>query len=447
MRRRFLLVIAIALLTGCLEPGSTPLGPEVIEQDIPEDARIWRAGGADSLGLTVTAWEEPIALFEPEMLVVGEDPASGFRGEAVWCFDLSGWEDEAGVLNQLYLGLSFPDPDAVHVQDDDNPDLGKDVLVRLWRLPGPPDTSVPLTYPLDLDGATQVPLRNADGTLDFEPFVLETPSGEGFRLPEDSLAAWIAAGDTLCLAMEHAGGEPGLIRVIARGSWKDDDQSEAVLKIRYDDGEGGEAGDSRDCWLDAQALDRQSPTDLTGRLVLATGLPRVCHLALGCLDSFPRFLPGWQEGRQLMVIRCRLYVAPDSSSLFGLGPVDRNDNLSAGLPANEGGLTLNLYASDVDGPQAPGEVEGVLLDSWIDVFKEHPYVDSILRVEPRDPLPLPLTGWLQDVAAGEDEDAGLVLYLDGRDDRPRSLEYLIDPADPADRPRLEIVYTWRPEYD
>ncbi|MBN2170296.1 MAG: hypothetical protein JW819_03115 [Candidatus Krumholzibacteriota bacterium] len=447
MQRRLLLVVFIALLTGCLEPGSTPLGPEVIEQDIPEDVRIWRLAGADSLGLAVTAWEEPIALYEPEMLFIGYDPPTGFRGEALWCFDLSGWEDLAADLTQVYLGLSFADPDAVHVQDDDNPDLGRDVLVRLWHLPGPPDTATPLTCPLDLDDAVQVPLRRGDGTLDYEPFILETPAGEGFRLPEDFLADWIAAGDTLCLAMEIAGGETGMIRVIARGSELEEGQSEAVLKIRYDDGTGGEAGASRDCWLDAQVLDRQSPEDLTGRLVLATGLPRVCHVDLGCLDSFPRFLPGWEEGRQLMVIRGRLYFAADSSSLFGMSPRDRNDNQSAGLPASEGGLTLNLYASDEDGPQPPGEVDGILLDSWIDIFREHPYADSILRVELRDPLPLPLTSWLQNVAAGEDEDHGLILYLDGREDRPRSLEYLVDTADPADRPRLEIFYTWRPDYE
>jgi len=62
-----------------------------------------------------------------------------------------------------------------------------------------------------------------------------------------------------------------------------------------------------------------------------------------------------------------------------------------------------------------------------------------------EPLALPITPWVQNWITGDEENHGLLLALNGEDERPRCLSFFID--EPGKDPKLEIFYARRPDFD
>jgi hypothetical protein len=155
---------------------------------------------------------------------------------------------------------------------------------------------------------------------------------------------------------------------------------------------------------------------------LATGIPRYTHLNLN-LD-----LPDSLLGDDIMVMRARLYLHVDPDELAGVGGHDRDSD----------GLSLRALATnealDLDAPTFP-EDDYYNLSSGIDLFGS----DGQLI----DPIAIPLTSWLQDWMNGTRENHGIILSLNGTDERPRCLSFFIDDMGP----RLEILYTRRPDFE
>ncbi len=449
MRSPFLSVgfLLLLLASGCLEPGPTPLGPEIIETPLPDDAILYRVSGADSLGLTAQVWEDSVALFDSEMLFCGLDSLTGFRAEPVWVFDASELGSYDGAVTSAWLQLNFPDSSPDFPEDGDNPDLGRDVRVRLWRLDGEPDGANPLSTIFDLGDATQVPLHRPTREDDYEPFPLEL-SGEGFLLPPELVRGWIDDAQRVTLGLEwvdpdaYGAGERGMIRLYSLRSTPLASDSTTAAQLKIDD--GGGTRHRAEALEDGFAAARLGGQDQAGALVLATGLPRSAHLSVD--------LPASLRNPDLMVIRARLALWPDSSLLFGASPADRSDNLLSGLPFDEGGLTLHLRAADDSLSGSAGLEEGGVLKSELPVFGEslqyNEAGDSLLsRSQMKEPLWLPLTTWVQDWANGDDENFGLTLELNGATERLRQAGWDLDPTDPERRPRLEILYVWRPDFE
>ena len=440
----------VVLLAGCLEPGDTPLGPEVVETEIPEGAILYEESDAAVLGLDSFTWDKAIPLFDASMLFCGFDPGTGFRAEPVWCFDPTDGLDEAtGGVERAWLQLNFPQQNDSFPQEGDNPDLdsGHRVLVRLWHLAELPDPESPLSSPLNplALGAFQVPVT--DSLLqapDLEPFALE--AAKPYYLPPDTVQAWIDAGEQLALALEwvEGAGVPGMIRIYSRRSEAADDVSTAASLIIED--ALGEPSSTK-AVSDGMAAGRAAslPPD-PGRLTLATGVPRRGHLTLALPDSL--------RDSRLLVIRATLQLHPDTSALFGMSPDDYSDNLNSyGTPSSEGGLSLHLRAADSADLGSDGLEEGTVLKSALPVWEENlVYYEgtSILhyRSRLREPLSLPLTEWVQDWANGDDANFGLTLMLNGEDERLRQCAWFLADA-PADSllPKLSILYAWRPDLD
>ena len=450
---KFTLITALLLTAvGCLEPESSPLGPDAVGGDVPADAIILRVSGADSLGIVGMEWEESQPLFAPRMLFCGFDSLTGLRAEPLFVFDAAQLGAASGGIDEAFLRFYVPDPNIDFPQNGDNPDLSRDVRVRLWRLADVPPTDVALASPLPLAGAEQIPLLDAGLLEDFEPFRLQFASGEGYRLPADRVDAWIAAGERVALALEWvdpevAGvGETGMIHVYSRLSTpvEGDSLTKAVLKVRF----GAGSGLSAFSVLEGQSLGRAEQPMTPELLRLGTGLNRRGHLSLALADLIPR-------DPDLMLLRAQLTLYPADSLLFGMSPRDINDNLRSGRPAFENALTLALYAADDDAPGSAGLIEGVRLLADLPVFEEHlVYEDPedelttlVSRSRMARPLTLRLTSWIQNWLNGADENHGLTLILGAQLERAREAVWHLDPTDPELRPTLELIYVRRPEFD
>ncbi len=417
------------LLTGCLEPGPTPLGPENSPASLPDDAEVLVLTGVD-LGLVATRVEESRPLFSTDMLFCGFDPGSGFRSEPVFRFDMADFDEILTGVESAKLIAGFPAPLPDEPWLDDNPDLGKEIFVRVWRLANRDFGTEILTdlASLDTDAwpVTEVSVKLESGTT-------------GIDLPADSVAAWLAETDTLNLALEYrdAESEIGVIRLYSSRS----DSSSTFLQITP----GSEEVQSREAVDDgllAAKLDQGAEFD--GRLLLATGISRNVHLALT--------LPELLNDPDIILIRAILDFQPDSSGLFGMSPDDREDNDLSGYYYFEGGLSLALRAVDSDDPESADFEEGTLLESAIALFEDDPTYDDdtgdqLSATRLKNPFRLPVTRWIQDWANGDDENFGLSLTLRGQDERLRQVELLLEGADPDLSPQLEIVYVRRPDFD
>jgi hypothetical protein len=348
-------------------------------------------------------------------------------------------------LDDAFLRFYLPDANLDLTENGDNPDIEREVMVRLWELAEEPATDQALSAPLDLTSAAQVPLYSSGGEELDEPFRLEFVSGEGYRLPPDRVEAWIAAGERVTLALEWVDpaesgiGETGMIHIYSRLSapLEGDSLTSAVLKVRF----GANEGLSATSVLEGQALSRET-SDSPELLLLGTGIARRVHLSLELPDSL--------RDSRIMIVRAQLSLYPVDSLLFGFGPVDRNDNKSGGLPALEGGLTMTVRAADDSVVGSAGLTEGEALTRILSVFEEP---DSPGDIEdPAEfnlmthPLELPLTTWIQDWANGNDENWGLTLELGGLEERARQAAWHIEPADSL-RPILEIIYLRRPDFE
>lgn len=408
------------LVAGCLEPGPTPMGPEASDIDPPDSLLVFE----DSLALaSVVSWEEARELLNPKVLFVGRDETiSGFRAEPLWSFDIEEFQDYADYLDAAGLIIHMPpavyEPDTLETLVWDNPDLERDVLVRLVRLSGWPEEDEPLASLSEL------------GDMGFvgEPFHPADYEDElyGIPIPLDSMRAWIdssAAGELIHLGLLlEEGGEDGLIRIYGLNASAPSDTTvpSPVLKISYFIDEQKDAESK--CLANAQALSREDPLgDLDARLSLATGLPRYSLLDLD--------LPEQLADSTNLIFRARLYLETDIDSLVGLGPLDRD----------AGGLTLRILVPEGDwdplSPAMPEEYR--LLASAISLYDEDGELVS--------PLVLPLTGWVQDWVRGEVENRGLILALNGEGQRPRAFDWPVD--QPGSSPRLEIFYTGRPDFE
>ncbi len=448
--------LALALVAiGCLEPEKTPLGPDVLGGPLPDDAVVLRIAGADSLGLIPFTWNEPAPDFEPDMLFCGYDSLTGFRAEPLWTFDTAPLAEAAGSLSDAFLRLYLPESSPEIPQDGDNPDLGRDVRVRLRRVVGElaleQFLQAPLIENLPGDVTTElVPMLDDEGELTTEPFTLEFATGEGYRIDPATVERWVASEEQVTLALEWMdpaeteGAETGMIRLYSRLSTalEGDSLTAAVLKVRF----GASEGLSTASVAEGQALSREEPTS-PETLLLTTGIERRAHFALDLPESL--------HDPKLMVIRARLLLYPADSLLFGMSPDDLSDNFLSGLPAFENALTLTAIASDDDTPGSSGLSEGGEITDDLPIFEEHlVYSDPddnstalLSRSRLAMPLELPLTQWVQGWANGTEVNKGLTLFLNGQSERARQAAWHIDPMDPALRPTLELIYVWRPDFD
>ncbi len=416
---------------GCLEPGSTPLGPQNSPASLPEDAVIITLSGPE-LGLVATRLDESRPLFETTVLFCGFDPASGFRAEPIFRFDAGGFEPVISGVEFAKLIPGFPDPSTEEPWLGDNPDLGRDIQVLVWRLPALGYGTEFLTRLAEIPGA--YPITDT-------PTMLESGTS-GVDLPPDSVAAWIAAGDTVNLAFEYldALSEDGVIRLHSMRS----DSTATVLQITpFSTNEAVQSREAVDDGLAAEKLD--TGADFQERFFLATGVGRDAHLALN--------LPEDLRDSEVILVRAVLSFWPDSSGLFGMSPRDREDNDIGGLYLNEGGLTLELRAVDDSEPGSAGIEEGTVLESALALFEEHfTYEEGegssqLSATRLKEPFLLPLTRWVQDWMNGDDENHGISLRLRGEEERLRQVEWHLDPADPELAPKLEIIYVRRPDFD
>jgi hypothetical protein len=428
---------------ACLEPGQTPLGVDVLEIPIPEDARILIVDDPALLQLTVEPWgEAPIALAAPEMLFCGYDSVMGALAEPVWVFDAGALDVDSADVEEAFLRLKLPNPDLIssNPEDDqhliipgDNPDLAKGADVRLWRLPASPDPALPLVSPLDLGGAEQVPIFQ-NGVASLEPVHLSLPGIVTLRIDEEMAKRWIGAGDTVAMAMEVASPYEGqgLVRLFAQASSAID--SVASEPARF--GVQLDGGDATIAAMDElQAVGRwQAPPYLAERLIVSTGLPRSSRLHLALPDSL--------RSNELLVMRASLLLCP--REYRAVAPWERADNIVSGLPIDEGGLALKVAAALPDAfPADPEDLDdATILKNRLSLFTLYTGSTSIdyYSTVPLDTLRVPITRYVQDWANGDNENPGIDLILGGQDDRLRQLEWELTPADPARRPRLEIVY-------
>jgi len=426
-----LLLAGLAVSLGCLEPGDTPLGAEHGLAPIPEGARVFELSG-DALGLRIARLEESRSLFATDLLYCGFDPVSGFRSEPVFRFDCSELDAFVSGIETARLRPAFLGTDGEEPWLDDNPDLGRAVVVRVWRLP-------------DLDFETEVitGLAAVAGAwpLSEEPDTLVSGQ-EGFPLPPESLQIWIDEGTTVNLALgyEDVLSEPGLVRLVSLRA----DSSTTVLQIEAVS--SVEDPQSIEPILDGQLADKlDTGAEFADRLLLATGVTRDAHLIFDLPDSL--------RDPEIVLVRAILELWPDSSGLAGMGPLDRRDNEYAGLYLSEGGLTLALQAVDDSLPGSVGIEAGRLLESHLPVFEAHityDDVDTDLQLTATQltlPLRLPLTDWLQDWMNGTDENAGITLRLSGAEERLRQVEWHLHPTEAALAPRLELIYVRRPDFD
>lgn len=428
-----LLLVGLGLGLGCLEPGDTPLGAESGIAPVPEEARRFVLSG-DALGLRVTRLEESRPLFATEALYCGFDAASGFRAEPVFRFDCSKLEPFVAGIETARLLPDFLGTNTEKPWLDDNPDIDREVFVRVWRLPDRDFEDEVLTGIAAVAGAwplSESPVQLVSGS-------------EGLPLPADSVEAWVAAGLTvnLALGLEDALSEPGLLRLTSMRS----DSTAAVLRI--DPVSSAETTQSTETVLDGLLADKQDQgAEFADRLLLATGVTRDAHLIFDLPDSL--------RDPSFVLVRAILELAPDVEGLVGEGPYDRRDNDFGGLFLDEGGLTLALRAVDDSLPGSAGLDTGTLLEARLSVFEEFitfDEVDTDLQLTATrltQPFRLPLTTWLQDWMNGTDENAGITLRLNGEGERLRQLTWYLAASASHDslQPRLELIYLRRPDFD
>ena len=428
-----LLLVGLAVSLGCLEPGDTPLGPDHGMAPIPADAQVFERAG-EALGLRVMRLEESRPLFATQVLYCGFDSVSGFRAEPVFRFDCSGLEPYLSGIARAQLRPTFPSPNESKPWLGDNPDLGRMVKVRVWRLPD-----------LDFESEVLTGLSAVPGAWPLSAEVADLKVSGTLPLPPDSVDAWIAEGAVVHLALgyEDALSEAGLLRLFStRG-----DSTPTVLQIEAVS--SAEATQSIEPTLDGQLADKlDGGAEFTDRLLLATGVTRDAHLIFDLPDSL--------RDPTLILVRAILKLWPDPSGLAGEGPRDRRDNESAGLYLNEGGLTVALQAVDDSLPGSAGIKDGLLLESRLSVFEFNPsYEDNdpthtqLTETQLTAPLRLPLTKWLQAWMNGTDENIGITLRLSGAEERLRQVAYFLDASVPEDslKPRLELIYLRRPDFD
>lgn len=420
------LLALLALGMGCLEPGDTPLGAEYSPAPLPDDAAVYAARGA-ALNLRVTRIEESHPLFDTEVLACGADSASGFRAEPVFRFDCGAFTPYVAGIETARLAPTFPDAGGDSLWAGDNPDLGRDVAVSVWRLPDMDFENVVLDQAVrDIPGAW--PVTGVVDTL---------LSAATLSLPPESLEVWIAAGDTvnLALAYEDALSEPGLVRLISRRS------SATATTLQIESVSVNEDPQSLEPFDDGNAATKDDTgAAFTDRLVLATGVTRDALLQFDLPDSL--------RDPDIILVRAVLQLWPDDGSLVGLSPGDRADNDVGGFALDEGGLTVKIQAVDDSLPGSAGFDEGRVLEQRLALFTA---ADDPAETDPPTviaaPLALPLTTWLQDWANGDDENHGVTLRLNGATERLRQVAYLLDPADAELSPRLELLYLRRPDFD
>ncbi len=427
-----LLLVGLAVSLGCLEPGDTPLGPDNGMAPIPAEARVFELAG-EALGLRVTRLEESRPLFATQVIYCGFDSTSGFRSEPVFRFDCSRLDPYISGIARAQLLPTFPSPNAAKPWLGDNPDLGRAVSVRVWRLPD-----------LDFESEVLTGVSAVSGAWPLSADAVQLEVSGTLPLPPDSVDAWIAEGAVVNLALgyEDALSETGLLRLFSTRS----DSTPTVLQIEAVS--SVEATQSIKPTLDGQLADKlDSGVEFADRLLLATGITRDAHLIFELPDSL--------RDPTIILVRAILELWPDSSGLVGMSPLDRRDNELGGVYFNEGGLTVALQAVDDSLPGSPGIEEGLLLESRLPVFEyflsygddaEH---TQLTETQLTMPLRLPLTKWLQAWMNGSDENVGITLRLSGAEERLRQVAYHLNASAPLDglKPRLELIYLKRPDFD
>lgn len=422
-------LVALALLAGCLEPGPTPLGPEHSPVPIPDDAEVTFVTGVD-LDLRVTTLRESRPLFDTTVLFCGLDEASGFRASPIFRFDMSEFDAIVSGVETAKLLPTFPDPSVDEPWNGDNPDMGKSILARVWRVPNLDFDSEILTRLDEIPGAYPI-------TTDPDSLI---QAGD-FSLPVDSVEAWLAAGDTVNLALEYDEllSEPGMIRLHSARS----DSTPMALQLKPVLGsEEVQSIEAFDDGLAAEKVDDGPGFDEF--LTLATGITRDAHLALD--------LPASLADPDIIIVRAVLELWPAGDGLFGMSPADRNDNDISGLYLNEGGLTVQIRAVDDSLSGSDGLEEGTLLENVLALFEEHITYDDdtgeqLSDSRLREPFQMPLTRWIQDWANGEDENFGVTLRLNGEEERLRQAQWHLSEDVPDLAPRLEILYLRRPDFE
>ena len=420
MRNSLIALGLLLLLTAaCLRPGPTPLGPEL--SDLPVPPVVERMVDS-TLVSSIFSWDEPLPLFNPTMLFCGRDRVSGFHSEPLFSFHLDDFAGSPSSLLQAGLLLHLP-PQFWPVEEDapwDNPHIERDLQVRLLRLSSWPDPEEPLESLEALDA----------WAISDEYFrITDYQTLYGIPLPLDSVQAWVdssAVGEEVHIALELAqDSDDGILRIYAISSLAHDADSEeasatrASLKIQYET-DGGDTPDwNKDCERNGLALGRSSEADAT--LELASGLPRYCHLELDLPESL--------LDSSIVVLGARLSLYPDSLATFGVGPEEDGP----------WGISLRLLAPldslDHSSPLLPEDAR--VLQSSVDLYTSSSQL--------QDPLVLTITSWLQDWIHGEADNHGLILELNGLDERLRSFRW--HQEGPGLSPRLEVFSTGRPDFD
>ncbi|MBC8367254.1 hypothetical protein H8E52_07585 [bacterium] len=422
--RRFSPLIWLLLLPllACLEPGPTPLGPQSSDLDPPGELLVYEPGITPII--SVRFWEEELPLYDPEMLYCGDDRVlSGFKAEPIWSFDLSAAEEFEPYITGATFIVDLPPASWIPEGSSeelvgDNPDLDRNIRVDLMSFDTWPGSEEILT---SLDGLSPVDATGAG------PYAVDEDIDTQFAIPisRELTIEWLEAsanGDSLNLAFQlPISNDSGLLRLYSLSSQTPagEDATPARLVIDYFIDES--KSETIYCAKNGQALSRIDPVG-AGEISLATGMARFTQLSV--------FLPDSLRADDLMVMRARLYLCPDSASIIGAGVQDRDS----------GGLTLRALALneefDVDAPEY-NEDDNYGLVSALDLFDGFG--------DPLNTITIPLTTWVQEWMQGDRENHGIVLALNGRDERPRSFSFFLD--EPGKDPRLEIIYARRPDFE
>jgi len=397
------------------------MGPDASDLEAPEDLLVYQhvlflssaATGSDSL-----------PLFSPTMLLCGQDRNhSGFKAEPIWSFELDDLQEFEPYLTSAEFVVDLPPaawtPDGSSEELDwDNPDLDRHIVVRLQSFPEWPDEESPLH---SLDGLNAVDVAEGD------PVGIADEGPPQFRIPIDlvTLRAWIAASENdeatnLAFQLSDAS-DSGMLRLYALNSRAPQDTipPPARLKISYFDGQ--EQDFTLDCAKNAQVLSRPDAGQ-SGGIELSTGITTFRLLQLD--------LPEELRSDSLMILRARLYLYPDLDHFAGVGGHDRDaDGLSMRVIAPREALDLENLAIPED--------DFLGLAGALDVYTA--------QNQAAEPLALPITPWVQNWITGDEENHGLLLALNGEDERPRCLSFFID--EPGKDPKLEIFYARRPDFD
>jgi hypothetical protein len=422
--RRFSPLIWLLILPSlaCLEPGPTPLGPQSSDLDPPSELLVYEPGMTPII--SVRYWDEELPLYDPEMLYCGDDRVnSGFKAEPIWSFDLSAAEEFEPYITGATFIVDLPPttwiPEGSSEElEGDNPDLERTIQVDLKSFDAWPDPDEILS---SLDA-----LEPGDVTGE-GPYGLDDLVETRFSIPisRELALEWLEAsaeGDSLNLAFQvPISNDSGLLRLYSLHSLAPQDTVPPPARLVFDYYIDEDKTKTVNCAKNGQTLSRIDPVG-AGEISLATGVARFTHLSV--------FLPDSLRSDDLMVMRARLYLCPDSASIIGAGVQDRDS----------GGLTLRALALneefDSDAPEY-NEDDNYGLASALDLFDGFG--------DPLDSITISLTTWVQEWMQGDRENHGIVLALNGRDERPRSFSLFLD--EPGKDPRLEIIYARRPDFE